>query len=441
MKRLVFLIAFGLLFTGCNTSGPSVDGTPLELAGHDDDPRTNNNHPMGHHDDPASLLNPTIGNPNISTDIAFWGKYAFQGTWLGFRILNIAAPGNPKEISETTCTGNQGDMVVWEDVLVRSWNSPAGTSATCDGQPVPAGFEGLHIFDISDLNDPVLVGSVATPCGSHTATGVPDPDNNRLLIYNNGSSGACLGIDIVEVPLDDPASASILRFENTGPAEIGTRDCHDTSVILGDAMLAACAGDDGYTMWTLTGSGSLEDPDFLYDVTVPGVSIGHSGSFTYDGAVYVFGHEPGGGVAPRCQEPNPDSDKSFFFFDTSDGTLLGTWVLPRPQSALENCTLHNFNTVPLRNGNYVLVHGSYQSGTSVVDFTDPANAFEVAYSDPPALDPFDLGGAWSTYWYNNFMYETNITEGLNIFRLSDKATAGAMRLPHLNPQTQEFTID
>jgi hypothetical protein len=88
----------------------------------------------------------------------------------------------------------------------------------------------------------------------------------------------------------------------------------------------------------------------------------------------------------------------------------------------------------------VLVHGSYQSGTSAVDFTDPANPKELAWSDPPPIVPTDLGGAWSSYWYNNFIYETNITEGLNIFRFSGKETAGAMRLSHLNPQTQEFTI-
>jgi hypothetical protein len=76
----------------------------------------------------------------------------------------------------------------------------------------------------------------------------------------------------------------------------------------------------------------------------------------------------------------------------------------------------------------------------VVDFTDPANPVELAYSDPPAIDPIDLGGAWSSYWYNNFIYETNITEGLNIFRFSDNVTGGAMRLDHLNPQTQMFTI-
>ena len=92
--------------------------------------------------------------------------------------------------------------------------------------------------------------------------------------------------------------------------------------------------------------------------------------------------------------------------------------------------------MPLRNGKRVLVLGNYQAGTWVVDFTDPANARTVAWSDPPPLDPPDLGGAWSSYWYNNFIYETNITEGLNVFRLSSKVTAGAKKFPRLNPQTQ-----
>ena len=63
----------------------------------------------------------------------------------------------------------------------------------------------------------------------------------------------------------------------------------------------------------------------------------------------------------------------------------------------------------------------------------------VAWSDPPAPGQpttFTLGGAWGSYWYNNFIYETNITEGLNIFRLSSKVTAGARKFPRLNPQTQ-----
>ncbi len=415
-------------------------------AGHRSDPRTNNLHPMGHIEEPASLLNTDVGNTNVHTDIAFWGKYAFQGSWVGFNIRDISAPGNPKHVSFTSCEGNQGDVVVWDDILVRSWNTPAGTPGifgaglTCDGQPVPEGFEGLHIFDISDVTDPELIGSVALDCGSHTATAVPDLANDRLLIYNN-SSGPCLGIDIVEVPLDNPAAASFLRTE---PA---SRDCHDTGVILGDVMLAACAGDDGFAVWDL--SNDLVDPDLLYEQSVPGVTIGHTAAFSNDGEVLVFVHEPGGGVGPRCQETSPDLDKSIFFFDSSNGDLLGTWVLPRPQSSEENCTIHNLNVVPLRSGKNVLVVGNYQAGTWVVDFTDPANATALAWSDPPPApvppppnDFFglDIVGAWSSYWYNNFIYETNIGEGLNIFRFSGKETAGAVRLGHLNPQTQEWTL-
>ncbi len=419
-RRAVILIGAALALV--------VTAVPAS-AGHDDDPSTENLHPMGHIEEPASLFH---GPQTVHTDIAFWGKYAFQGNWLGINIRDISAPGNPKQVSFTECEGNQGDVVVWDDILVRSWGSPASGTQLCDGQVVPAGFEGLHIFDISDLTDPVLVGSVDLDCGSHTATAVPDQANDRLLVYNSSSSNACQGIEIVEVPLDSPETASQISFVALD------RRCHDITVILGDANKAVCAGGDGYTMLDL--SSSLVAPGFLYEVSVPDVSVGHSAAFSWDGDVLVFGHEPGGGVASNCEASNPDSDKSFFFFDTDDGTLLGTWVLPRPQTATENCTLHNLNVIPIRGGNDVLVHGSYQSGVSVVDFTDPTHAVELAFSDPPAIDPPDLGGAWSAYWYNNFIYETNITEGLNIFRFSGRQTAGALRLGHLNPQTQEFTI-
>jgi len=43
--------------------------------------------------------------------------------------------------------------------------------------------------------------------------------------------------------------------------------------------------------------------------------------------------------------------------------------------------------------------------------------------------------------YNGTIWESEITKGLNVFRLSGNTTGGAMRLGHLNPQTQEFSID
>ena len=155
MKKLGLLLFFLLVFA-----------IPA-YAGHEDDPRTRNLHPMGHIVEPASLLNADVGNPDVHTDIAFWGDYAFQGSWLGFNIRDISAPGNPRQVSYTSCLGNQGDMVVWDNILVRSWNTPAGTPGlfgaglSCDGQDVAEGFEGLHIFDVSDPTDPVAIGRMS----------------------------------------------------------------------------------------------------------------------------------------------------------------------------------------------------------------------------------------------------------------------------------------
>jgi hypothetical protein len=107
------------------------------------------------------------GSGIYNSDLAFWGKRAFQGTYSGFRIIDVSDPENPVELnnyaecSPGTTQGNQGDVIVWDDLLVRSWNSPATATSSCDGELVGLGFEGLHVFDVSDPSDPDLVGSVA----------------------------------------------------------------------------------------------------------------------------------------------------------------------------------------------------------------------------------------------------------------------------------------
>jgi hypothetical protein len=112
---------------------------------------------------------------------------------------------------------------------------------------------------------------------------------------------------------------------------------------------------------------------------------------------------------------------------------------------VENCTTHNYNVVPT-DKRYVLVSGNYQSGITVVDFTDPANAQEIAFADPaPLINPnnptaIELGGDWSSYWYNGRIYESDITRGLIIWKLSDNAVAGAKKFDRVNPQTQETTF-
>jgi hypothetical protein len=150
---------------------------------------------------------------------------------------------------------------------------------------------------------------------------VPDLANNRLLVYNSPSSGTAAneGIHIIEVPLDDPASAQYLHRISAG------RSCHDTGVILGDAMLTACAGGNGFTVFSMdpADGGSLETPVQLYSRSVAGVTIGHSASFSYDGDVLIFGHEPGGGGQARCQATSAEVDKTLFFFEARTGVGVG----------------------------------------------------------------------------------------------------------------------
>lgn len=418
-------------------------------ADHGERPHTRNIHAQGHSANPASFFNVTPETPfEINTDLAFWDKYAFNGNYDGFRIIDIKAPGNPKEIVHQRCEGNQGDIVVYDDILVRSWNSPAPAGVECDGQPVPEGFEGLHVFDISDLTDPVLVAAVETECGSHTATAVPDPDNDRLLVYNNGSNTNCPWMEIVEVPFDAPEDAQVIGQIDL----VGATRCHDAAVILGDVNLLACASGAAANVFDIGDNafpgGSLTEPVFLHSIEETDefgnqVGVGgswHSASFTWDGEVLVLGWEPGGGAAGECETDDPDIKKSLFFYDAQTGEKLGQWVLPRDQESVENCTIHNYNIVPTRDGSYIAVIGNYQAGTWVVDFTDPANAETVAWSDPEPINPTDLGGAWSSYYYNGRIYESSITEGLNVFRVSGKALAKAIKLDHLNPQTQEFSL-
>jgi PA domain len=554
---------------------------------------TKNMHPMGYSPRVVPFTGPTSGVFN--SDLAFWGRTAYQGTYEGFRIIDITESDNPVEVVNfTDCvagtgTGNQGDVLVWGSILVRSWNSPTPAGGRfCGGVFTPAGQEGVHVFDISDPTNPVARAFVATPCGSHTETAVPDLANNRLLVYSSASSGAvgCRGIDIIQVPLANPAGASYLRFEPSGnpraplpnlvtinppstaagtylasdaafgmtpphegvpgavvlvndgsanpthgcsalvgfpagaialvdrgtctflqkatvaqaagavalvvvnnapgaPITMGGDDpahtimipavmvsqadgatikaglpatgavssaeipenpdraCHDTAVILGSVMKVACAGHDGLTAWSIdpADGGSLTDPQLLYSIMIHGVTVGHTAAFTWDGEYIVFGHEPGGGGEARCQATSAEVDRTLFFLDAETGEEAGMILHPRPQTANENCTWHNLNVVPT-DKRYVLVSGNYQSGISVVDFTDPANAHEIAYADPAPLSDTSLvlGGDWSTYWYNGLIYESDIRRGLIIWNLSDSAVAGAKKLDHLNPQTQETSF-
>jgi hypothetical protein len=259
----------------------------------------------------------------------------------------------------------------------------------------------------------------------------------------------------VAVPLDDPTSASVINSFSLGQSPTGqfVNTCHDFGVILGTANLGACAGNPLTSIFDLTDPAA---PVFLRTITSPTVNTYHSAVFSSDGSIVALGWEPGGGTSPRCMETGTplgpgssqvqtDEMKTIFFHDTATGELVGRHVLPRPQSNVENCTIHNYNIVPHPTRN-LLVHGSYQSGTALVDFSDPENAYEVAWMDPELLDPqgrtLYRGGDWSSYWYNGFIYESDARRGLYVMKVSAPEVGGpALKLPYLNPQTLQVSTN
>jgi hypothetical protein len=485
MRRLARLLLLSAVGTAALFVLPAAATAEHELR------PTENLRALGHSPHAATFQGTVSALRNVNSDIAFQGNFSFNGNYDGFRIIRNSRD-NPRVVSWTHCNGDQGDIVVWRNILVRAWNSPAPADdpATpvrenrfCDGEPVPEGFEGVHVFDISNRSDPVLVGSVelsdrpeadAFGCGSHTITAAPDFENDRLIVYNQTSGGPCPFIGILEVPFDAPEDAAFVRNEplpGLEPDHAG----HDEAVILGNVNKLAVASHTHANVFDIgdndTPGGSLEDPEPLFGIEEEGVCSEegddpqrpcngnwHSASFTWDGEVVILGWEPGGGSQPECEATDPDVKKSAFFYDADTGEKLGQWVLPRPQIGLveatpeagaENCTIHNYNVVPTRNGSYILVSGNYQAGTWVTDFSDPANPETLAFSDPEPLQQVfnpmgemvnELGGAWSSYWYNGVIYESEITKGLNLFEYTGGETRTALKLRRLNPQTQEFSI-
>jgi hypothetical protein len=491
-KRFV-LPALALILTIATVAVPAGGASPPDDTA--DRPHTKNMHLLGSSLRAGAVTGPPPLGPGTvpwdtrNTDLAFWGKTVIQGRYDGFRVIDIKAPGNPRELALFPCVSPQGDVGVYGNLVFRSVDSPQltdqctevaqsgnPTGAACAPAPSPCtGFEGIQIFDISNLNDIQHIASVALDCGSHTHTVVPDLENDRVLIYNSVSGNTlqpnpgkygnrCPGPpfnreDIVEVPLSDPASASVLGSFDLGdhegdPVEI----CHDFGVILGDVNKGACAG-HGISVFDLT---DPANPVHLYTTTAPTVDRFHSAAFTWDGSIIVSGWEPGGGTQPRCQvtgstlrfpagESQTEEMKTAWFHDAETGEIIGKYVLPRPQSEYENCTIHNYNLVPHPTRN-LLVHGSYQSGTALVDFTDLNNVYEVAWMDPDPLDPPSptspggrtnfRGGDWSSYWYNGYIYESDTRRGLYVWNVSAPEVGGPMvKLDYLNPQTNHLSID
>ena len=397
-----------------------------------------------------------------NTDMAFFGDKMIAGNYHGYNIYSLADDGIPDLISSIVCPGGQGDVSVVGDLLIMSVEQTRGR-VDCGRQGISEDisaerFRGIRIFDISDLSAPVQVGQVQTCRGSHTHSIVSGPGSDgKIIVYNSGTSSVrdeeelagCIGgipgddrtalfrIDVIEIPVADPSKARIVDspavFADTETGNIAglwtggdhgadtqttrqTNQCHDITVFPSAKLAAgACSGNG-----IIFDISNPRKPKRIDDVVDKGFAYWHSATFNNDGTKVLFTDEWGGGGRPRCQASDPQDWGADAIYDIVDGELQfrSYYKLSAPQSAQENCVAHNGAVVPVP-GRDIFVQAWYQGGISIVDFTDSANPFEIAYFDrgPVHEERLVLGGYWSTYWYNGKIYGTEIARGLDILEL------------------------
>jgi hypothetical protein len=408
---------------------------------------------------------------SFNSDLAFQGDYAFAGNYDGFVIYNVKNPAKPVRVTQVVCPGAQNDVSVMGDLLFLSTDSRR-TDDSCRSEPTAEGsgyWEGIKVFDISDKKGPKYVASVATDCGSHTHTLVPDKAGKNAYLYVSSYSPSdqlanCKPphdkISIVQVPLDDPSQARVaaepVLFPKGGnpgsapnpnaPNPYGTSEttgCHDiTAFPEKDIAAGACMGD-----------GVLMDISNRLAPRVINVvrddknfAFWHSATFNNAGTKVVFTDELGGGGAPTCnREIGMQRGADGVYDITGQGNarklvFKSYFKIPRAQADTENCVAHNGSLIPVE-GRDIMVQAWYQGGISVWDFTDSSKPRELAWFDRGAFDADELviGGSWSAYWYNGKVISNDIQKGLDVLDIRgipaiDKAES--VRYDQFNPQSQ-----
>ncbi|KAB7743821.1 hypothetical protein GA707_10010 [Nostocoides sp. F2B08] len=461
-------------------------------------------------DDSASLGADLLANlPNtapldtdtyINSDMAFTGDHVIQGSYGGFNVIDVSDPANPFVRTSVLCPGSQGDVNVYGDLMFTSVQAATarvdcGTEgAGPSSVPNPERARGVRIWDISDLDNPVQLAVIQTCRGSHTNRLVEDPnDPDHVYIYNSGTSGQRAAgeavhtpdglqsgrcgqldasgenpsqwmIEVIKVPLSDPASASVVKEARlfadpgtgavnglqNGPTRAGhpctdfsnpfdptrpnacspagsnysptpnTNTCHDITAYPEIGLAAgACQGNG-----ILIDISDPADPVRIDAVADENFAYWHSANFNNDGTTVMFTDEWGGGGGARCmpQHRKEWGANAFFSIDRSGATpklvFQGYYKLPAAQDADEICVAHQANILPVP-GRDIAVQAWYSGGASLFDFTDPANVKEIGYFD---RGPGETGdGYWSVYWYNGAVYGNEIVRGLDTMRLTPTA--------------------
>jgi hypothetical protein len=417
--------------------------------------------------------------PGGQGDVSVYGHLLFMSVEAANGRLDCGTQGFPTPAGATPAPPPAMDPAAAD--------AAAGPRRPPPPPPSPDRIKGIRIFDITDISQPKQVADVQTCRGSHTHTLVIDPkDKDNVYIYISGSAGVrpaeelagCSGaspdqdpdtalftIVVIKVPLAHPEQAKVVASPRifTDP-ETGnmnglwkggnhgdgtqttsmTRGCHDITVRSDLGLAAGACSGNGILL-------NISDPVHpvrIDAVTDPNYAFWHSANFSNDGTKVLFTDEWGGGGQPRCRATDPMNWGADAIFKLNQGklTLASYYKMPAPQTELENCVAHNGSLIPIP-GRDVEVQSWYQGGISIVDFTDVTHPVEIGYFDRGPVDGVKhaMGGQWSTYWYNGYIYGSEIARGVDVFKLvpnkyitqNEIDAASQVQVAELNVQNQE----
>ncbi len=405
---------------------------------------------------------------------------------LGIRIFDIADPTHPKQVADVqTCRGShthtlvpdpidKGIVYVYVSGLARVRSSSEMPSCLNGGvdDPNSAQFR-LEVIRVplahpeeskivstarifNDLTAPPTHGAAYADTANGAATKAARQMLGRIGLpastsaADSGRAARILGE--LMTSFSDPARVAVfadslkqmgatLRLPGGGNG--GPSQCHDITVY--PAVGYAAGACSGYGLLL-----NIKDP--VHPVRIQAVadsnfSFWHSATFSNDASKLLYTDEWGGGTQAKCRATDPIDWGADAIFTLHDGTLkhVGYYKMPAAQTATENCVAHNGMLIPVP-GRDIMVQGWYQGGLSVFDFSNPSHPKEIAYFDRGPIDAAKLviGGYWAGYYYNGYIYGSEIARGLDVFKLTPTPdltqneidAANLVRFEQLNPQMQ-----
>jgi hypothetical protein len=244
------------------------------------------------------------------------------------------------------------------------------------------------------------------------------------IVASRQGTGTPTGADSAALQAALPGILSAMYGDDAAAGPDGTRpgpsQCHDITVYPAIGLAGGACG--GYGL--LLDIRDPANPKRIDAVADSNFAYWHSATFNNDGSRILFSDEWGGGGGPKCRATDRPEWGADAIFSVADNrmTFGSYYKLPAPQTAAENCVAHNGSLIPVP-GRDIMAQAWYQGGVSVFEWTDPAHPREIAFFDRGPVDSTKIGmaGSWSAYWYNGYIYSSEIGRGLDVLELAPSA--------------------